>query len=804
MKHCQFVLALLFALLPACLAQAAGDPYLGLRPTPNTEPPGLMIEVVPGAPAEAGGLRSGDVITAIDGVQMADAADGNYSALLSASLEGRQIGDVLLFRVYRSIPSIVLRDAAGTQVTDFPLEELRERIAALGNGESLSLNAERQPVELEISVTLGPRPDTLGEPIPLNDELPCDVVDLRASLPQFRDALITKAGIEADCADLNERLRRRATPDDGYRFQRTAYLLRDGLKGEAVTRSLSGKLTESIVAGISGYTQIQYTLAEMMDIYGSDFPELADNKDGTLDDDLALLSTTLTEADALVREAFAGFSEEELDFMDSQRLELTEIFRQYTYIDSEDLNARRVADNKRLIELAKRIDHPKLQQAQLRLATLAQVGFLTRLEQGLRARYADNLEDVELLRMATPAGDIVVSGSGSHWQRSDDAVCRIDLGGDDFYSNAAGSATGPAHPLGLLIEFGGNDAYESTTPYCQGSGSMGCGLLIDMSGDDSYIGLSWAQGTAFLGCGALIDYSGDDTYRGAEFCQAAALFGSAVLFDLSGDDRMDAHMKSQAFGGARGAALLLDASGDDERYAKGRYPTSYEDDGIFDSWSQGCAQGFRNIASGGIAGIVDLEGSDYNEAGNFSQGGGYYFGYGFFHDVGQDADHYVGSRYNQGFCAHQAVGVFLEEGGNDWYQTRQSVSQGLAWDESCTVFIDYNGNDRYEGGGGFSQAASAHNSICLMWDMLGDDVYDYPAGQARAGGNDYHGGTSLSLFIDSGGGNDSYNSDSSGNDMIRGWPTHGFFADLPGSLAAALEGDAWQALWRDPLPAQEQ
>ena len=118
------------------------------------------------------------------------------------------------------------------------------------------------------------------------------------------------------------------------------------------------------------------------------------------------------------------------------------------------------------------------------------------------------------------------------------------------------------------------------------------------------------------------------------------------------------------------------------------------------------------------------------------------------------------------------------------------------------MFIDYLGNDRYEGGGGFSQGASAHNAVCLMWDMNGDDVYDYPAGQARAGGNDYHGGTSLSLFIDAGGGNDSYNSKDGANDKVSGWPAHGFFADLPGSLADALLDQAWQQLWQDP-PAAE-
>src|SRR5690606_23460035 len=114
--------------------------------------------------------------------------------------------------------------------------------------------------------------------------------------------VLFRSGIDADCEDLAMRLDRRATPDDGYRFQRSVYLLRDGLQGEAVTRAITGKLAESMVAGISGYSQIQYSTAEVMDLYGEQFPQLDDNKDGTLDDDLQLLKRTVEESDALVRQ----------------------------------------------------------------------------------------------------------------------------------------------------------------------------------------------------------------------------------------------------------------------------------------------------------------------------------------------------------------------------------------------------------------------------------------------------------------------------------------------------------------------
>jgi hypothetical protein len=76
------------------------------------------------------------------------------------------------------------------------------------------------------------------------------------------------------------------------------------------------------------------------------------------------------------------------------------------------------------------------------------------------------------------------------------------------------------------------------------------------------------------------------------------------------------------------------------------------------------------------------------------------------------------------------------------------VAQSCSWDQTVTIFIDRAGNDVYEGGGFFSQAASAHNGIALLLDYgAGEDRFDYGPGQAKAGPNDYHGGTSFSLFV---------------------------------------------------------
>jgi len=103
-----------------------------------------------------------------------------------------------------------------------------------------------------------------------------------------------------------------------------------------------------------------------------------------------------------------------------------------------------------------------------------------------------------------------------------------------------------------------------------------------------------------------------------------------------------------------------------------------------------------------------------------------------------------------------------------------------------TLFIDAGGDDVYDGGGGFSQGASAHNSFSFFLDRGGRDTYRYAPGQARAGGNDYHGGTSFSLFVDEGGARDRYTAPDARNTAIRYAPEHGFALDLAGTLAEAL------------------
>ena len=88
------------------------------------------------------------------------------------------------------------------------------------------------------------------------------------------------------------------------------------------------------------------------------------------------------------------------------------------------------------------------------------------------------------------------------------------------------------------------------------------------------------------------------------------------------------------------------------------------------------------------------------------------------------------------------------------------------------------GDDAYQTRG-FSLASAAHNAMVLFRDDAGSDRYaDTPA---HAGSNEYHGGKSFALFVDQGGGSDTYGGEDakSWNDRVLPRDQGAYFLDLP-------------------------
>ena len=384
---------------------------------------------------------------------------------------------------------------------------------------------------------------------------------------------------------------------------------------------------------------------------------------------------------------------------------------------------------------------------------------------------------------STPAGWVLVGDTGPNYY-GERACLIIDLGGDDIYCNEAGAARPspetekPWLPASLIIDYGGDDRYIGEAVATAGAGLGGVGLLLDLQGNDLYLGGRLTQAAAFCGIGVLWDQRGDDLYLADDAAQGTAFFGAGLLLDDNGADLYAAAQCAQAFGGSRGIGLLVDRRGDDRFLADRRVPSTYGTPDIYRGWAQGVGCGFRGFSSGGIGLLYDGSGDDDYQAGNFSQGTGYFFGMGMLVD-GSGDDFYRGSRYAQGAGAHQAVGILVDDAGSDRYQGSVAASQGAAWDAAVGVLEDRQGDDVYRGNE-FAQGAGAMNGLGLLVDWKGEDQYRAGSGQGYGNGTAYWGGRqagNLGLLIDAGNQADTYDLEGRKDRSSSKRPDIGLFLD---------------------------
>lgn len=351
-------------------------------------------------------------------------------------------------------------------------------------------------------------------------------------------------------------------------------------------------------------------------------------------------------------------------------------------------------------------------------AQLADPGWLRALRQLLAAH--PKAGATVMHRETTPWGEIVFGGTADGVLHSRALLFLADLGGNDFHG-IDGAVDFLGHPQ-FVVDFGGNDRYESTAPGGFGAGVGRAAIVVDFTGDDRYRSGGQGYGSALFGVGALLDWAGDDRYEAHHNAQGAAWFGVGLLVDGGGNDRYRVGAIGQGVGLPHGMGVLLDVGGDDDYMALGGPPTDYGTPGLADAWAQGVARGLRGIAPGGVGLLVDFNGDDRYDAGSFAQGGGYYRGVGQLLDYGSGRDILFGSRYNAGWGAHGGVGRLFNEAGDDRYATRHIVAGGLAWDYSLAIFHDGSGNDVYRLPG-FSFGAAAHASVGVFVDGAGDDEY---------------------------------------------------------------------------------
>jgi hypothetical protein len=368
----------------------------------------------------------------------------------------------------------------------------------------------------------------------------------------------------------------------------------------------------------------------------------------------------------------------------------------------------------------------------------------------------------------TPAGRILLRGSGADVHAAHDCALLIDFGGDDLYVGAAG-ASSPELPVSVLIDVAGDDQYrcEYEGMPSQGAGVLGIGMLLDLDGNDRYAAHSFAQGCGRFGVGLLYDESGTDEYRSEGFSQGAGMYGIGVLYDRNGNDDYRTVYYAQGYGFSRGLGLLVDAGGNDNYIADDTQLTHVGDETPKhnESDAQGYGAGRRgdhtdgHNMSGGLGILHDLRGDDNYSAGVFAQASGYWYGFGILNDE-EGNDTYRGVFFNLGASAHFAIGVLFDNAGNDRSDLVMTLGFGTAHDCSAAFYIDAEGDDSYTMSEGDNNAcslgSSLNNSFSLFANIRGNDRYA-PVGNslgyavARRAGEWAQYAPTTGLFFDIGG-----------------------------------------------------
>ncbi len=441
-----------------------------------------------------------------------------------------------------------------------------------------------------------------------------------------------------------------------------------------------------------------------------------------------------TAARALLGNTFREVTPEELLRMERRLFPEEAAF---SLNDDPDLDPDRVEETRKALEAAGRVDRKALLRAGVLVVRAAwrAAGALEKdptlgaLEKPLEVRTA-----LGLVRIGTSGADV----------HEGPALLVVDPGGDDLYRGRVASA-GP-DGCSVVIDLQGDDAYLGGDR-TQGAGVRGVGVLLDLQGDDLYRAGSVSQGAGVFGVGLLVDVRGRDQYLGERFVQAAACWGYGGLLDLEGDDLYRCASEGQAYTWLRAAACLADACGND-RYVAGFERPDPRDPGMNQSFAQGFAMGYRGLGPGGSALLADGAGSDIYQGRYFAQGASYWKGAGLLVDI-SGRDTYTARRYAQGAGIHHSLGLLLDWSGDDT-TTSWGVSQGCGHDLGVGVYLNHAGNDTYAADW-LSLGGSEANGIGLFVDHLGADGYETRAGAGfgrlvpsrRSGG--------LGLFLDTDG-----------------------------------------------------
>lgn len=347
------------------------------------------------------------------------------------------------------------------------------------------------------------------------------------------------------------------------------------------------------------------------------------------------------------------------------------------------------------------------------------------------------------LRIPTTRGIVVLGTPGPDVHEAD-AWLLVDPGGDDVYRNNAGGARRGA---ALLVDVAGNDRYETTDDFAQGSALLGVGILVDLAGNDVYRGRDFCQAAAVGGAGVLLDLGGEDEFVADRFGQGAAAFGAGILESRGPEkDRYRVELYGQGLGRTAGWGLLVEEGGDDRYEAGGKYESatySQWTGGRTIHWSraQGCGFGFycryedgddlviREMFPGGVGLLLDDAGDDVYRGSMYAQGTAYFYALGILVDRAGDDD-YTATWYGQGAAPHFATGILVDGDGDDDYLGMHQV-QGNGRDFSVGVHLDVGGDDVYSAEDRVQGCGDLSDGYGIFVDFAGNDRYDAARPTAR-------------------------------------------------------------------------
>ncbi len=359
----------------------------------------------------------------------------------------------------------------------------------------------------------------------------------------------------------------------------------------------------------------------------------------------------------------------------------------------------KIIDKSRIFDLAASLYHQIIQ-----------------LNQRLRNLPDETKKSVTTTIIDTKYGKIAIGGTGDDKYEGNFIVI-IDLGGDDKYNfSSTTQQLSYYSPIRFIVDIAGNDEYIGGD-YSFGASFFGISMLFDYAGNDKYTAKNYSLGSAYFGVGILEDFDGNDVYKGGKFTQGVGFYGIGILRDDKGSDNYISENISQGTGLSRGFGLLNDLNGLDT-YASGISQQSGKLIHNLSYLSQGSAAGMPMTGAGGVGLLIDANGDDKYHSEAYSQGFSAKGGIGALIDKLGD-DSYSADRFSQASAHSGSFSFLIDSDGNDSYVLK-SFSQAIAANFASTMLIDLNGNDKYSGKYINSDVS---DYVSILYDTKGANIY---------------------------------------------------------------------------------